>query len=1853
MAQNRYTFSGTPGGGAASHPTGTQNPEANLAYMLQHGAPRDPDLLEVLFERYGAEVYRLLAALAALDVSSRAPRAGRERVGQITRQVLLQAVRQPDQFWGQEGVREWLYALALSRWYGARRLRKLTGSLAAVAAGPPTTAPVNPSTVSQPGSTAELAALNALPEAQRLVLILRYGHGLSMSQILACLDQSAGGQLTPEGLSLALAAARWSVFPAFGGELVEECPGWPESPAPSVRLQQQLDGLLEMDPYAAAALQAHLAECPACSAESRAWENVTARLSAAIRTTYTGFSAAEKQGLLEDLRARLAAGPQARLNLPWRMISLGGLLLLALAAVGLVFQQIGTRPPASFTAADPDAAATTSPRRGTRSTEMTLPTPIPVPLPAIADQQGSAGYTGPNVVWSGSPVLSGDGRFLAFSSGADYWVAGDTNDVNDIFVYDLQTDTVERVSQRAGRQASAASFSPTISADGRYIAYLTQAANLLTDDARAAYCLPGGQVDPDACQDLVLYDRETGASTWISQAVDGAFLNAYQAHPVLSADGSTLVFFSSAQQFAGLLPDSSPSACPAEPVQASWGHTCGDLYAYDVPSGTLERIPLGRLLGAAIRAEPVVSLSGDGRYVAFTLSQQDYIYYRGRGPARRPNVPLLPAEAYVYDRQTQAYLPLDRPSAQAGMPDAPSYNPVLSRDGRFAAFVSEANNLVPEDGNGMPDVYLRELASGKLELISKDARGQPGAGPSGVFLTDLEPHRERLALSADGRYVAFLSAAPNLILGQNGAAAQADLCSPWEYGEICAGLYLHDREAGTTTLVTSARNALVFHDPVLADDGSVLVYSDEYLNCLGRAPYQICADLWLFNSRTGELLSLSQQYSPRAQSDELSRQLAQALAGDSLAELAGPGEPLDLPPLSGEVVEIENDGRGRLATLDLSPDGRLLATGMDIDSVVLRDTHTLEIIDRLEESGQQVSAVRFSPGGNWLGASTSDGAIHLWRTEDLGQSSPDRAITLIDSKSLGAIFSLDFSPDDKWLAVGSYQGLWIWGRDGQSFTLRDDQSILGIPVHTVAFSAEVPRLRGSILAAGLEDGTTLLVYLPNDEVRIETPVGRVRARLGGHTDDVISVAFSPGGELFATGGLDGAVNIWQLDLTRRDLAPEHLSRVEGDHRITSLAFSPSGETLAAGAFGLALEYIDVATGKIVDNNTEFRRRNVISLQPTSDGSRLFVGTGLGSLLVFSTPVVAEPRYFQVLAPEAGELAGEEPGIPFYASTVRSALPMRENDFSRMWVMPAHLLGDLPADRLEDLYVPTSLPEHMRMLAFYLLDSAEEAPIQYFSGADGEFNGVLVLRQGRLDRSDVFAWRIGPQTAVRQVSLDFLPAIENLGTSQVPAELVVGGWRGTPEDVKYPLVWDPQIPMATLRWSVGDTGFMLQYLVLGEVGTGQFRLEDLVSTASSLRLYRQLSAVEPIEVPYRTVSGQTCTGLAERFGTTVVNLIRINRAAYQYLSTIGCEMLDPGIEIVVPVAPQPYISSDLDCDGMDERLQLLPNPDDGLFGFLLQVLDENGVYIDQALTHIEDNRVQTMQPPMLVQAPDHCGQYVAVHVNQQEFPGPSLRLMAWDGEHFNTILDGQGELVDLRPEEDQFVARSQWLQPDSGGNCLVMQADYIQVGAQFEQFSNEVIAMVDCFPLPAPPEPGAAWQLHRLADLDCDLTPEILRAAGQPGDPAGFYTRLQILHREADGSLSLLVEYAAPPGGSGRFGEFQVIPAAQLSSGDSDARPDDCRQLIVLPELDAAGHITSSVFLDWDGHGLTDYGRLPGRVLQAGAYSYGGGLVMVAPRQVQPGLCVPLQTIYTWQGEAFVEMPYAGQELPAVCPPGAD
>jgi hypothetical protein len=379
----------------------------------------------------------------------------------------------------------------------------------------------------------------------------------------------------------------------------------------------------------------------------------------------------------------------------------------------------------------------------------------------------SSGEQGNDHSWNNS--ISADGRYVTFVSYASNLVAGDTNGVPDIFVHDRQTGVTERVSiSSSGEQGNfGSSHYSAISADGRYVAFESDASNLVDGDTNGV-------------PDIFVHDRQSGVTERVSVSSSGEQGNGLSIETYISADGRYVAYSS----YASNLVD---------------GDTNGaqDIFMHDRQTGVTERISVSSSGEQGNSHSYWPSISADGRYVAFESGASNLVDGDTNGAY----------DIFMHDRQTGV---TERVSVNSSGEQGNSHSfwPSISADGRYVAFESDASNLVAGDTNGARDIFLHDRQTGVTERISVNSSGEQGNGFSAWKY-----------ISADGRYVAFESDASNLVDGDTNGVSD---------------IFVHGRQTGVTERVSVSSSGeqgnYGSHFPAISADGRYIAFDSDASN---------------------------------------------------------------------------------------------------------------------------------------------------------------------------------------------------------------------------------------------------------------------------------------------------------------------------------------------------------------------------------------------------------------------------------------------------------------------------------------------------------------------------------------------------------------------------------------------------------------------------------------------------------------------------------------------------------------------------------------------------------------------------------------------------------------------------------------------------------------------------------------------------------------------------------------------------------------------------------------------------------------------------------------------------------------
>ncbi|HXR05241.1 MAG TPA: hypothetical protein VN836_11090 [Verrucomicrobiae bacterium] len=443
---------------------------------------------------------------------------------------------------------------------------------------------------------------------------------------------------------------------------------------------------------------------------------------------------------------------------------------------------------------------------------------------------GAAPPSGSTTAAVSSPVITPDGRYVAFFSSASGLTASSpANSAGEIYVRDLVSNTTTWASTNAALIVSnllhmnnMPSCHPRISDDGRYVAFKCGTNNVTSTVVNPVVVLQydstngtttvvntngfpawfynddtfGPEMTPDgrfivfvatnksaSCLGIRLWDAQAGTDTLVSVCLDGTIpTNSISQSPVVSPDGRYVAFLSNATNLTG--------------NAVSNGY---HIYLSDLQAGTNWLVDLDTNgIGSSDEWGTILGLTADGRWVAFSSYDGSLVDGDNNNAC----------DVFMRDTVagTNELISQRSPAAfsQAGNGISFSGPYSISADGRWVTFASYASDLVPNDFNNDRDVFVADLPAGGISLVSVGNDGNSGLGGSSFTPS----------ISANGRYVVFVSTATNLISNDTNGAAD---------------VFLRDLQAGTNALVSvdSSGVSLGTGDasaPVISQDGRYVAF---------------------------------------------------------------------------------------------------------------------------------------------------------------------------------------------------------------------------------------------------------------------------------------------------------------------------------------------------------------------------------------------------------------------------------------------------------------------------------------------------------------------------------------------------------------------------------------------------------------------------------------------------------------------------------------------------------------------------------------------------------------------------------------------------------------------------------------------------------------------------------------------------------------------------------------------------------------------------------------------------------------------------------------------------------------------
>jgi Tol biopolymer transport system component len=442
------------------------------------------------------------------------------------------------------------------------------------------------------------------------------------------------------------------------------------------------------------------------------------------------------------------------------------------------------------------------------------------------------------------PSVSASGRLVAFASSASNLVAGDSNGKDDIFVRDQATGTVLLVSRATnGELGNGNSAQPSISPDGRYVAFVSESTNFQQERNPIV-----NGVEKNA-RDIFLRDLHLGTTIRVTLGGGNPGKVGSSFDPSVSTNADYIAFTSLDKALIGV------GDCNDVHDVFMWERATGKytLIAKGTTTttcGTPAAPYQGQQMGDRESQNPTVS--ADGRYVVFSSdasnldpTKPDSTHYNLPAPPLSTD-PDLGTNIFLWDRVTGTIKRIDNGPGGAEPNDDAGFVPTISGDGSKIAYMSDATNLVSGDTNALRDTFLYDVASGTTTRVSVASDGTQQTCPQLQDQTACQSY-EAPALSFNGRYVAFISGATNLIV--NG----------FDSNVTGRDVYIRDNNDGTIVRASVDDNGTqgdagtIGSAPSLSADGRFVTFPSNAKNLVpgdANSTPQV-ADLFVYDATPG------------------------------------------------------------------------------------------------------------------------------------------------------------------------------------------------------------------------------------------------------------------------------------------------------------------------------------------------------------------------------------------------------------------------------------------------------------------------------------------------------------------------------------------------------------------------------------------------------------------------------------------------------------------------------------------------------------------------------------------------------------------------------------------------------------------------------------------------------------------------------------------------------------------------------------------------------------------------------------------------------------------------------------------
>ncbi|MGH2687186.1 MAG: TolB family protein, partial [Actinomycetota bacterium] len=425
-------------------------------------------------------------------------------------------------------------------------------------------------------------------------------------------------------------------------------------------------------------------------------------------------------------------------------------------------------------------------------------------------------------------------------------VPGDTNGRDDVFVHDRATGRTFLVSASTpGAIGNGASSQPAISADGRYVAFVSEATNFAPENNPVN--AQGVSVN---ARDIFVRDLAKGSTIRITRGGGNLGTVGSSFDPSISADGSYVAFTSLDRAL--VYPD-----C----------NKVHDIFLWERSSNSIRRITRGTTKATcgqpgatwegdfqADRQSENPVISADGSVIAFAsdasnldASHPDRPWYAIDEQPPKSGGPRLGTNIFVWTRNGDTITRIDNAPGGAEPNGDSGFVPAISADGRFVAYTSVASDLVPGDTNGVRDTLLYDRLTATTTRVSVGTGGAEQSCPGREDQTPCQSY-ESAALSADGRLVAFVSGATNLVQPDSNVTGR--------------DVYVRDTGTSTTTRVNvsgsgaQANAGTTGSAPAMSWDGRFTAYVSGATNLVGGDTNGV-ADVYVSDRAPGDALPSS------------------------------------------------------------------------------------------------------------------------------------------------------------------------------------------------------------------------------------------------------------------------------------------------------------------------------------------------------------------------------------------------------------------------------------------------------------------------------------------------------------------------------------------------------------------------------------------------------------------------------------------------------------------------------------------------------------------------------------------------------------------------------------------------------------------------------------------------------------------------------------------------------------------------------------------------------------------------------------------------------------------------------------